>query len=68
MNSYEEEQNKVNALKAFNEFVDCVMKANAEHRTTIGNEVAALMIAKFSGDENFNKLVSDVFEVMTVVR
>lgn len=46
---------RIKAVKAFNEFFDCYLKADPALRDSIGKEVIELMILKANTDTEFNR-------------
>ena len=64
-NRYEQENvNEVKAINSFNEFLDCVMKADLNTRKRIGSEVALLLIEKANHDEELDKVIQYALSVM----
>lgn len=64
-NCYEQENaNEVKAINSFNEFFDCVMKADLNTRKRIGSKVALLLIEKANHDEELDKFIQYALSVM----
>lgn len=64
-NRYEQENaNEVKAINSFNEFLDCVMKADLNTRKRIGSEVALLLIEKANHDEELDKVIQYALNVI----
>lgn len=60
--------NKMKAIKAFNEFIDCFVEANPEYRDAIGKEAMQLMIIKSNTDEDFNRRLKRAINLAEQIR
>lgn len=53
-----QKENRIKAGNAFNEFLDCYIKADPSFRNVIGYDIISLMLLKTNTDEDFNKSLS----------
>lgn len=70
-NFEKQKDNRIKANNAFNEFMDCYIKADASFRNIIGSDIINLMVLKSNTDEDFNKSLKcalDVIKTMSELR
>lgn len=70
-NFEKQKDNRIKANNAFNEFMDCYIKADPSFRNVIGHDIISLMLLKSNTDEEFNKSLShalDLIKTMSELR
>lgn len=70
-NFEKQKDNRIKANNAFNEFMDCYIKADPSFRNIIGSDIINLMVLKSNTDEEFNKSLShalDLIKTMSELR
>lgn len=70
-NFEKQKNNRIKANNAFNEFMDCYIKADTSFKNIIGSDIINLMVLKSNTDEEFNKSLShalDLIKTMSELR
>lgn len=68
-NTYYNQQmeNKEKAIKAINDYIDCLIYATPEFREQIGKESFTLFVAKSKLDPQLNNVLNSVFGIENLV-
>lgn len=59
--------NRIKAMSAFNDFMDCFIKADPNFKQAIGNDVYKLMLLKSNTDEAFNEALKCAIDIANKV-
>lgn len=59
-----QKDNRIKANNAFNEFMDCYIKADTSFRNIIGSDIVNLMVLKSNTDEEFNNMLKVTFDII----
>lgn len=62
-----QKDNRIKANNAFNEFMDCYIKADPSFRNIIGSDIVNLMVLKSNTDEEFNKSLGYAFNLIKML-
>lgn len=62
-----QEENKIKAIAAFNEFMDCFIKADCTYKDAIGYNVLGMMLAKSNMDEQFNNYLGYALDIIKII-
>lgn len=63
-NFEKQKDNRIKANNAFNEFMDCYIKADPIFRNIIGSDIINLMVLKSNTDEEFNNMLKVTFDII----
>lgn len=66
-NFEKQKDNRIKANNAFNEFMDCYIKADPSFRNIIGSDIINLMVLKSNTDEEFNKSLGYAFNLIKML-
>lgn len=62
-----QDENRIKANDAFNEFMDCFIKADVDYKNAIGNDILKLLLVKSDTDEQFNHALRCALDMMKMI-